>query len=128
MTCHTAPALLGWLQGIMGAVNDVAFTSDGRKLLGAGGDKRLLLWHVHSGQVAHTLTGHTNVVTCCACSVTQEAVAVSAGDDRCLKLWDLAKGYCSRSIPCSKMPNALALSLDGSTIFTGGRWNSQQQG
>jgi WD40 repeat protein len=32
-------------------VNDVAFSSDGRRLLGAGGDKRLLVWNTATGQV-----------------------------------------------------------------------------
>lgn len=48
----------------MGTVNDLAYTCDGRRLLGAGADKRLLLWDAGSGQTRHTLTGHTDAVTC----------------------------------------------------------------
>jgi WD40 repeat protein len=55
-----------------------------------------------------------------SCSALDAAVAVSAGEDRCVKVWDLARGFCVRSLPCSKMPTALALSLDGTTILTGG--------
>jgi WD40 repeat protein len=36
---------------MLGSVNDVSFSSDGRRLLGAGGDKRLLVWNTASGQV-----------------------------------------------------------------------------
>lgn len=38
-------------QGLLGSANDVAFSSDGRRLLGAGGDKRLLVWNTGTGQV-----------------------------------------------------------------------------
>ncbi|KAF6246115.1 hypothetical protein COO60DRAFT_1230453 [Scenedesmus sp. NREL 46B-D3] len=45
--------------GMLGSVNDVSFSSDGRRLLGAGGDKRLLVWNTASGQVR---AGHRMVV------------------------------------------------------------------
>uniref|UniRef100_A0A383VLC9 Uncharacterized protein n=1 Tax=Tetradesmus obliquus TaxID=3088 RepID=A0A383VLC9_TETOB len=37
--------------GLLGSANDVAFSSDGRRLLGAGGDKRLLVWNTGTGQM-----------------------------------------------------------------------------
>eukprot|EP00775_Hariotina_reticulata_P003175 gene3175-3453_t len=106
-------------QGVLGSVNDVTFTSDGRRLVGAGGDKRLLVWNTATGQVVHTLTGHTNAVSCVSCSPMEESTAVSAGEDRCLKVWDLNRGYSSRSLPCTKMPTALCISQDSCTIITG---------
>lgn len=105
--------------GLLGSANDVSFSADGRRLLGAGGDKRLLVWNTATGQVLHTLTGHTNAVSCVSCSPLDESVAVSAGEDRCLKVWDLTRGYSSRSLPCTKMPTALSVSNDGCTIVTG---------
>lgn len=103
----------------MGTVNDVAYTCDGRLLLGAGADKRILLWGAGSGQVRHTLTGHTDAVTCVVANPMDAASTVSCSADRAIKLWDLQRGYASRSIPCTKMPNALCLSSDGATILTG---------
>ncbi|WIA23060.1 hypothetical protein OEZ86_009974 [Tetradesmus obliquus] len=70
-------------------------------------------------KVVHTLTGHTNAVSCVSCSPLDEGLAVSAGEDRCLKVWDLTRGYSSRSLPCTKMPTALCLSSDGCTLVTG---------
>ena len=35
----------------MGAVNEVSFTCDSRRLLGAGADKRLIVWNAATGQV-----------------------------------------------------------------------------
>lgn len=37
--------------GMLGAVNDVSFTADGARLLGAGGDKSLRLWDVSTGAI-----------------------------------------------------------------------------
>lgn len=106
-------------QGAAGVVNDAAFTADGARLLAACGDARIVTWSRASGQPGHTLTGHGGGVTCVAASALDAAVAVSAGDDRCVKVWDLHRGFAVRSLLCGKMPTALALSLDGSTILTG---------
>jgi hypothetical protein len=40
----------------MGAANEVSFSCDARRLLGAGADKRLLVWNTATGQVRE-LTG-----------------------------------------------------------------------
>ncbi|GBF89014.1 hypothetical protein Rsub_01513 [Raphidocelis subcapitata] len=128
-TCGTDRGVLGWdlntlsssgsFHGAAGTVNDVAFTQDGRRLLAACGDKRIVTWAFGSAQPGHTLTGHGGGVLAVSCSPLDAAVAVSAGEDRCVKVWDLQRGFCVRSLPCAKMPSALALSLDGTTILTG---------
>lgn len=73
-------------QGASGTVNDVAFTQDGRRLLAACGDKRILSWNFQSGQPGHTLTGHAGGVLSVACSMLDASVAVSVGEDRCVKV------------------------------------------
>jgi WD40 repeat protein len=37
-------------------------------------------------QVLHTLTGHSDAVSCVACSPLDETTAVSTGEDRCIKV------------------------------------------
>lgn len=37
----------------------------------------------------------------------------------CVEVWDLNKGFSSRSLLYPKMPTALTLSMDGQTIITG---------
>lgn len=44
---------------------------------------------------------------------------MSCSEDRSIKLWDLAKGFSLRSMPCAKMPNCLAIAKDGAVIITG---------
>jgi WD40 repeat protein len=63
------------LQGMLAAVNDVAFTADGRQLLGAGSDKSLRLWDMSTGKTRHTLTGHGNAVQCVAACPADVATA-----------------------------------------------------
>jgi hypothetical protein len=72
-------------QGADGVVNDAAFTQDGRRLLAACGDKRILCWDFDTARSRHTLTGHGGAVLCVAASALDASVAVSAGEDRCVK-------------------------------------------
>eukprot|EP00798_Chlamydomonas_sp_ICE-L_P015256 gene15256-21339_t len=109
------------LTGMMGASNDVAFTCEGSQLLAAGSDKSLHLWDVS--------TGHSSSVTAVAASPLDDRLAVSCAEDRCLKLWDLGRGFSLRSIPCTKMPNSLMMSRDGNTILSDGSvilWDVRQ--
>jgi hypothetical protein len=43
-------------------------------------------WSFGSGQPGHTLTGHGGGVVAVAASALDAAVAVSAGEDRCIKV------------------------------------------
>ncbi|MEW5307409.1 MAG: hypothetical protein WDW36_009810 [Sanguina aurantia] len=115
----TASAPTQQLAGMAGAVNDVAFTSDGHQLIGAGADKSLVVWDVLSGQSRHTMTGHSAAVTGVAASPLESRLAASCSDDRSFKLWDLARGFCLKTMPCTKMPTALTMSRDGNTVVTG---------
>ena len=54
-----------------------------------------------------------------AASPIDARLAASCGEDRALKLWDLGRGFCSKSIPCTKMPNVLSYTSDGGIIATG---------
>ncbi|KAL6763768.1 WD40-repeat-containing domain protein [Haematococcus lacustris] len=100
------------------------------QLVGGGADKSLLVWDVSAGVTLHTLTGHTASVSVVACSPLDCRLAASVAEDRSLKLWDLARGFCATSVACPKMANALTLSRDGNTAITGGMggkcWEQQQ--
>ena len=133
---------VGSLHGMLDTVTCLAFTCDGRGLLAGGEDRALRLWEVNvgggggggagnissssssssmlgSGRVRHTLTGHTAKVTCCSTSPADPRVALSAGSDRTVKLWDLRRGFCSQSLPCGSACHSAAFSADGVLVFTG---------
>ena len=133
---------VGSLHGMLDTVTCLAFTCDGRGLLAGGEDRALRLWEVNvggmgastssssssssssslmlgSGRVRHTLTGHAAKVTCCSASPSDPRVALSAGSDRAVKLWDLARGFCSQSLPCGSACHSATFSADGALVFTG---------
>jgi len=52
-----------------------------------GSDATVRLWDVATGACLRTLTGHTQAVRCVA--VADMRVAVSAGDDNAVLVWEL---------------------------------------
>lgn len=77
------------------------------------------MWDVNSGRVRHTLTGHTDKVCAVDVSKFSSRHVVSAAYDRTIKLWDLQKGYCTNTVLFTSNCNAICLSIDGLTVFSG---------
>lgn len=100
------------------SMNDVAFNSDGQRILAGGSDRSILVWDSLGG-VRHTMTGHSAAVTGLSCSVSDTSCVLSIGEDRVMKLWDINRGFCTRSFPCAKMPLNVVLCHDSSTAATG---------
>src|SRR5262249_22318843 len=50
------------LRGHTYAVNSLALSPDGKRIVSGGGDKTVKVWDVTTGQVIRTLTGHTGVI------------------------------------------------------------------
>ena len=112
--------LQGTLRGALGAVLDVAWSPDGKLVLGAGTDRALRLWEVASGRVRHTLTGHGDKVVAAAFAPAAEGErCYSAGHDRALKVWDAARGYCLTTLLCASNVNCCAAGLAGGLLASG---------
>jgi WD40 repeat protein/tRNA A-37 threonylcarbamoyl transferase component Bud32 len=79
------------LKGHTHAVNNVAFSADGRRLASASDDGTVKVWDTRTGQESLTLKGHTSGVRSAAFSPDGRRLA-SASDDRTVKLWDAAIG------------------------------------
>lgn len=82
-------ALVTTLRGALGALTDVAWSPDGKLLLGASADRCLRLWDAATGRVRHTLTGHGEKVVAAAFAPPgggEADRAFSAGHDRCIKV------------------------------------------
>jgi len=120
------------LHGHTGAVEQVAFSADGRRLASQSssegksstGDGTVRLWEV--GQSLPILRGHTNYVYPVAYSPDGQWIA-SGSWDRTVRLWDAATGeYCAK-LPVGGTVLTLAWSPDSTWLVTGGHPNDQLQ-
>lgn len=104
-------------RGALGSILDVGITVDERFILGASSDHNLYFWEVLSERRRHTLTGHTERVTCVDLNETGNK-GISASSDRSLKIWDLERGFCLSTILCHSICHSLSY-LDGPVVASG---------
>jgi WD40 repeat protein len=70
---------------------ELAFSDDGRRLLGGMADRSVRAWDAETGKLLTTLRGHTDYVTSIAVSPDGTRLATSSYD-RTLRVWDLSSG------------------------------------
>jgi WD40 repeat protein len=70
-------------------VIDMVFTPDGKKLISAGMDNKIVIWDTETWEKITTLEGHTKSVNSIALSSNGQKV-VSGSTDKTLKLWDFS--------------------------------------
>jgi WD40 repeat protein len=89
------------LKGHTGAVNAVAFTSDGRYLFAAAGQTGLFgeirQWEVSSGKLIKVFEGHLDSLYAVAVSPNDQVLA-SGGYDQQIILWDITTGKPIRTL------------------------------
>ena len=88
-------SLVRRLEGVSGAVNDMAFSADGATLAAASGEPgvagQVSLWNVADGRLLRTVEGHADAVYAVAISSDGKLLATGSYDQQ-VKLWDLATG------------------------------------
>jgi WD40 repeat protein len=100
-------------------VRAVTISNDGNWLAAAGWNKKLQLWDIKTGKVAHDFKGHDNVVATVALSRDGKWL-VSGGFDGTAKLWDAQKGKHIRTFKGhASAIYCLALSHNGKWLATG---------
>jgi WD40 repeat protein len=120
------------LHGHTGAVTEVAFAPDGRRLASLSenrgflwaGDNSVGVWEVDFRGGLPVLQGHTNFVYPVAFSPDGRWIASGGWDDE-IRLWDAATGE-----PCAPLPQpgrvrALAFTPDGTRLVSGGDFNGK---
>jgi WD40 repeat protein len=105
------------LTNVLGAVNDVRFSPDGKLLAVAGGQPSakgdLRLYQVSDWKLLTVLAGHADVVSSVAFRPDGKALA-SASYDRTVRVWDLATSRAERVLTGhSDFVHAVAWSADG---------------
>lgn len=81
--------------------------------------KSIRLFDLATSRARHTLTGHTAKVTSVAASPADPTRAASAGADRAVRIWDLARGYALRALLTPSTPQCVAYGADGRSVVSG---------
>jgi WD40 repeat protein len=106
------------LSGHSHAVNAVAFSPDGRRVVTGSADQTARLWRAATGELLFTLIGHSDRVRSVAFSPKDQRI-VTGSDDHTARVWDAATGRCLLTNSAhSGGVWALAFSSDGQRIVT----------
>ncbi|KAJ3397528.1 hypothetical protein HDU92_007191 [Lobulomyces angularis] len=107
-------SLVGSLSGIM----SVNFNSASDILLGASNDNSIKLWNLGTSRLIHSLTGHIGKVY--SARFTDSNKVISGSHDRSIKIWDLSKGYCIKTVfTLSSCNDLTSLDSEGTVIVSG---------
>ena len=115
----TGTEVRSFLQDGIETITGVAFSADGRYLVTVSGSQHLMLWHIDTGQLVLTLSGHTDWITDVAFS-SDGRYLVTSSEDGTVRRWDTWNGAETHRLPGYNTGIlTLSFSPDGQTILAG---------
>lgn len=106
------------LRGFLQAILCISVSPLDDMILAGGSSGSAYLWSITNTKLKHTLTGHGGKINGVGFFRTNKE-AVTASEDKTLKLWALDKGYCSKTISTPSIIHSLDISPDDMTIISG---------
>ncbi|GIY50131.1 autophagy-related protein 16-1 [Caerostris darwini] len=104
------------------SVHSVDFDAEESLLLAASCDFASRIWSISDMKIKHTLTGHSNKVMS-AKFLGDTGKVVSGSHDRTLKIWDLRRRACTRSIFAGSSINDVVTSDRNATNIVSGHFD-----
>jgi len=105
------------LLGHTGAVVDVRYSPDGKRVVTASYDRTARVWDVATGGAVAVLRGHTEAIESAAFGPDGARVVTSSRDGTA-RVWDASTGESLLVLPGSRPMNEARFSPDGSRILT----------
>jgi uncharacterized delta-60 repeat protein len=123
-TLSESPALVRILSGHQHAVNSVAVSPDGRRVVSGSWDTTVAVWDLETGAPIRRLTGHQASVRSVAVSPDGRSI-VSGSQDDTVAVWDLESGtQIHRLSGHQDWVWSVAVSPDGRRIVSGSSDNT----
>ena len=113
----------GKMTGVYFQIYALAVSPDGQLMATNGLRGDIMIWHLQTGELIHTLKGHNRVVQALVISPDSQHL-VSAGSDNSIRIWQLHSGRLLHTLnghPADKYSAIQALAIDpaGQTLLSG---------
>jgi WD40 repeat protein len=102
--------------GHSSTILDLEYSPDGKYLVSAGSDNKIIIWDLRSSKQMNILSGHSGPVSD-ICFYPEKKIIASASDDKTVKLWEYPSGKLLESYDFfTKEVKAIDFRKDGSEI------------
>ncbi|WP_343232424.1 DnaJ domain-containing protein [Trichormus sp. NMC-1] len=101
----------------LATVNTLAITPDNQTLISGSSDNKIKLWKLQTGELRHTLKGHSTAISAIAIHPDGKIIA-SSSQDGIINLWNIETGELLETLSGF---SPLAFSADGKMLISGGK-------